>query len=206
MMRTVEPGPTTAGLVAVVGTAGADWAPRIARFLADHEGPFTAEIAAATGRLDEARYADLLSVSREVSTHYKWLLAAGDDDAWKIWLHQYKDEKVAAGAYADVPHDHRYNFVSLVLAGGYDNVTYTRGEEALRPAGETPIGRGGTVALDHREIHSLAAIRPGTLSLFVQGQIRKQSSSSYRTDGTTQEHPSLEQVFGELRSQLNESR
>ncbi|MET8277962.1 hypothetical protein [Micromonospora sp. NPDC005174] len=207
MARILRLGPTTAQLVGQIRAAGTDWAPALARFLTINADALTAELSNAADGVNERDYAALMRASREVTTHYKWLIAAGDGDRWKVWLHQYKDDAVTSGSYADVPHDHRYNFVSLILSGGYDNVDYKRpdGAEAPLPDGSRTVLRGSAISLHHRQIHSLAHIRPGTLSLFLQGRTEKSMSSSYRSDGTERRHESLETVFDRLRQHLNDS-
>jgi predicted metal-dependent enzyme (double-stranded beta helix superfamily) len=202
-MRPVHVGDATAQLLDHVRRADADWAPRLSGHLTANAKELATELKAFMCRLDGDEYANLMLASREVATHYKWLVAAGDRQEWKVWLHQYKDDLSPSGVYADVPHNHRYNFVSLILNGTYENLGYTvHGEEELQLVSQRGVGRGDVIALDHREVHSLTQIGPGTVSLFIQGRIRKESSVSYRPDGTPKPHESLERVLDRLRDTL----
>ena len=52
---------------------------------------------------------------RETPTHHKWLLASGREVSYKIWLHHYKRLAIRGSGYSQIPHDHRYDFCSLML-------------------------------------------------------------------------------------------
>jgi hypothetical protein len=203
-MKMIDMGITTQQLVACVREASDDWLVSIPQFLALNANRLAAELAASIGHASDNTYSDFMLASREVSTHYKWLIAADNSDSWKIWLHQYKDGRVSSDDYADVPHNHRYNYISLILSGGYDNIEYLAGgNEVVTPTDVRSVDRGQTISLDHRQIHSLTRIRPSTLSLFIQGKIRKESSLSYPADGLMQVHESLESALEKLREGLS---
>lgn len=193
-----------ADLQALLDREPAKWTQSLEAFLAGRSVELSEEVGSRLGMATPAAVADMMLTSREVSTHYKWLIAADPQHRWKVWLHQYRDDRVAGTAYADVPHNHRYDFVSLLLVGGYRDLRYVQGEEAnqLRVGTKYEIGTSQTVAVDHREIHSLTAVLPGTISLFVQGQVRAEYSTSYGPDGPLR-HSSLEVVYESLRTALD---
>lgn len=189
--------------------------PRLRQGVDDHRESFTvfleqnhkdlaAEVLGALRLAQEIRFQDFMLASREVATHYKWFLGADHGGAWTVWLHQYKGGPQITPQYANIPHNHRYSFVSLILLGGYDNVLYdirARGTTA-HMCDQRTLRAGQTLSLDHREVHSLTKIIPGTVTLFVQGRIQKDSSLSFGPDGAVQRHPSLESVFDQLRVDL----
>jgi hypothetical protein len=161
------------------------------------------ELVQALSIIDRGSLTQFILTAREVSTHYKWLLAAADDGNWKVWVHQYKAHRDAAGAYADVPHNHRYDFVSLMLAGGYEHVEYAADDtNALRVVSRRRVTAGEVVTAEHTTVHSLANTQPGTISLFVQGSIRTMTSLSYPPTGGARSHTALEEVVDNLRSEL----
>lgn len=76
-----------------------------------------------------SRYPGRYAASHETSTHYKWLLYRSYSPRFTVWLHDYKTDETRGPGYAQVPHNHRYDLCSMVLAGGYDSLQYDVGAD-----------------------------------------------------------------------------
>ncbi|MFJ3705753.1 MULTISPECIES: hypothetical protein [unclassified Streptomyces] len=138
---------------------------------------------------EAGRYGEVERRSHETPTHFKWNLAdltAGAGNPIRVWLHQYRPPEELRVRYAQVPHNHRYPFVSVVLNGGYRNDSYRslRGLELPtgppEPVDSRTLRPGDTIVMHPLEVHRLAEIRKETLTLLVQGAPATDRSFSYR--------------------------
>ena len=137
----------------------------------------------------------------ETSTHFVWQLAGLPDEGVRIALNEYKSNGSTSVTYAGSLHDHRYDFASLILSGGYDFENYhvdldesvaVRDRYHLLEAGSV---RCGEVARVPNELfHRLVTTLPNTVTLLIKMPPVKPASTSYdlRT-GRIQRHV----VFGE---------
>jgi hypothetical protein len=122
----------------------------------------------------EAKY----DLSHETPTHYKILLHRRPDRALTVWLHEYKDGLQRGDGYSQIPHDHRYDFCSLMLEGSFVSRAYEVGAP-MRITDQARINAGDWLSLSHTEIHALADIAEGTHTLVVQGPILRNHSTGY---------------------------
>lgn len=126
----------------------------------------------------------LFALCHETSTHYKWMLGMRPDGRGRVWLHEYKALDVNPESYAEVPHDHRYSFVSTIVTGGYVEEYWRRSPgDRVEPERLVPRGPGETHAVNHDAVHSLRDVQPGTTTVLVEGAEQKSASTSWRRDG-----------------------
>lgn len=121
------------------------------------------------------------------STHYervdKLVLWNSNDKTMQIRLHVYAEHpcKIKVHNLADISeaHNHRWNFSTRILSGGYLHTIY---KEDLLDTGKfnlVPImirheGVGSSYALHHSQYHSIKE-ELNTVSLIVRGPIEKKS-------------------------------
>lgn len=120
------------------------------------------------------------------STHYerldKLVLWNSDDNTMQIRLHVYADPlniKICNLADISEPHNHRWNFATKILSGGYLHTIYRMdlldtGKYCLAPIMVRHEGMGSSYALHHSQYHSIIE-EPYTVSLIVRGPIEKES-------------------------------
>lgn len=141
------------------------------------------------------RYSEAERGSHETPTHFKWNLAdltAHGNRPVRVWLHQYRPPGELRPLYAQVPHNHRYPFVSIILNGGYRNDSYRPLENVLNPPREAPepprsrtLRPGDVLTMHPLEVHRLADIQGETLTLLVQGTAVTDRSFSFRESTAT---------------------
>jgi predicted metal-dependent enzyme (double-stranded beta helix superfamily) len=118
--------------------------------------------------------------SAEKTTHFKWFLAADPDRRFELWLNEYKPKALRRQGHAEVAHNHRFWFTSLVLAGGFQNAVYApAADETLQETGVLSLGAGDTFVVDPDAVHSLRALADGTVTLVVQSQPVRSFSDVY---------------------------
>lgn len=120
------------------------------------------------------------------STHYervdKLVLWNSDDKTMQIRLHVYADRSANKTVHnlADISdaHNHRWNFSTRILSGGYLHTIYRMDllEEkyCLVPTMVRYEGVGSSYALHHSQYHSIIE-EPNTVSLIIRGAIEKES-------------------------------
>lgn len=121
------------------------------------------------------------------STHYervdKLVLWNNDDKTMQIRLHVYTDRFSSGNAHnlADISeaHNHRWNFSTRILSGGYFHTIYRMdlletGKSYLAPIMIRYEGIGSCYTLHHSQYHSIIE-EPNTVSLIVRGPIEKAS-------------------------------
>jgi hypothetical protein len=111
----------------------------------------------------------------ELSTHYEGVdkLVLWSSEDMQIRLHVYTDLKDHNLADISAPHNHRWNFLTTILSGGYLHTLY-RMDEHLVPIMVRHEGVGSSYALHHSQYHSIVE-EPNTVSLIVRGPIEKES-------------------------------
>lgn len=124
----------------------------------------------------------LFDGSHDVSTHYKWLVHRNLIPRFTLWLHEYKSVEHRGTGYAQVPHDHRYDIVSLILTGGYTATTWHLRDAEILVARDITYKKSDIMSLDSEKIHSLSDISPGTRTLVIEGPIIKHYSTAYSLD------------------------
>ncbi|HEX4703986.1 MAG TPA: hypothetical protein VH352_17790, partial [Pseudonocardiaceae bacterium] len=68
-----------------------------------------AELKSYVGNLPAAQAADVVARSKEATTHFAWCLFDRPDDAFSLWLHEYKPSRDWLPGYANSVHNHRYH-------------------------------------------------------------------------------------------------
>jgi hypothetical protein len=138
--------------------------------------------------------------SAEKTTHFKWFVASDPQGRFELWLNQYKPADQRRRGHAEVPHNHRYWFTSLVLSGGFTSTTYDlRDSGALDPRSHRELRAGATLTVDPAEIHSLHDIQEHTLTFVVQGVPVRSYSEVYERGKVTRYHdlPSAREALNE---------
>jgi hypothetical protein len=128
--------------------------------------------------------------SREPSTHFKWLMFRDSNFRFEVWLHEYKSKELLKPGYAVVPHNHVYQFSSLILSGGFKHISYEvcRSREAestfdaLRVSGERVVSKNMIYTLTADHIHSLSEIQEGTTTLVVNSASLKPFSEEFNLE------------------------
>ena len=161
-------------------------------------------------RLGRREFDQILPLSRETPTHYKWHMFTAPDRAFTVWLHEYKPAATRSTGYAQTIHNHRYPMSALVLTGGYYCTRYKMEKATGDDCAEVQATRGwqlssGSVYSMHaNDFHSVAQIRDGTVSLLVQGHpCRPYSISVDARSRRTFCHVPIEGRLDNLRSSLN---
>jgi hypothetical protein len=121
------------------------------------------------------------------STHYervdKLVLWNSDDKTMQLRLHVYTSHPcdMKANNLADISeaHNHRWNFSTRILSGGYLHTIYRMDPLDTEKYDLVPIviryeGVGSSYALHHSQYHSIIE-EPNTVSLIVRGPIEKGS-------------------------------
>jgi hypothetical protein len=151
--------------------------------------------------------------ARETSTHYVWPLHVSNA-GYAVALNEFKDPHSMAVGYATTLHNHRYSFVSLVLAGGYSQV---RGDVELLEAGQAQqivdfpsqtASEGDLITIHYDEFHRLTHINRHTVTLVVKCPAVKDESISVDTKTLrVNRHRPVEsrirQLINELSGRLN---
>ena len=122
---------------------------------------------------------------KETATHYKWLIGANPRSHSRLWIHEFKEGTQDVEAYASIPHNHRYSFVSKILFGGYSERFWSHSSDrSVFPS--SSVIRKSTEAhfIDSSWIHSLEHIKTGTLTAVVEGAPEHSASTSWNLDGS----------------------
>jgi len=123
--------------------------------------------------------------SREPSTHFKWLIFRDPLLRFEVWLHEYKNKELLRPGYAVVPHNHVYDFSSLILSGGFKHISYIVSKNSnetikeIRVADETSFCRNMIYTLTAEAVHSLDDIQEGTTTLVVNSASTKMFSEEF---------------------------
>lgn len=129
-------------------------------------------------------------LSRETTTHYKWLLAADRLQGTKVWLHEFKPSSERRPGYAATIHNHRYPFTTVALSGGYLNLRYdvvfdpdSLVVERCEVIGSTHLTPGQTYSIEPDEYHYVDQIEDGTKTLIMEFAPTSQASFSFDRGG-----------------------
>jgi hypothetical protein len=143
---------------------------------------------------DEA--ADVVTRSKEATTHFAWCLYDQPGDAFSLWLHEYKPCRNWLPGYANSVHNHRYHFCTTLLSGGYlherftadihDNGTTIR---SVTRQNSTYCQEGGGGHLLSHEFHRIPVADDGTMTFLVKSRMITPWSLSYDpATGLSQRH------------------
>lgn len=148
----------------------------------------------------------LFSRSVERTSHFKWFLGE-NAQRYIVWLHEYKAVKLpdAVGSFAASVHNHRYSFVSRILAGSLSvsNFSYDTDRKRLKVSEHINFPAETTYFLSSEEIHRVDAAAPSTCTLIIQGPPERKYSRVYDPiSGSSHDIFELSSRFPELLSLL----
>lgn len=131
--------------------------------------------------LDVPQNPKLFSLCAHYNAVDKIILWNSDDDKMQLRLHIYSDKinPPAKSFQADIAqaHNHRWNFSSLILSGGYRHTLYREENSSLLRLIPTMVRQenvGDCYTLHHSQYHSIVE-QPNTVSLLVRGPLEKES-------------------------------
>ena len=130
-------------------------------------------------------------MSAEKTTHYAWCIFGRPDRAVSIWIHQYKPDGIRSTGHAHTVHNHRFDFATAVLNGGYSYTKFAigAGGPTPRPTSTAALRSGEAMTIYHEEIHRIDSVEPGTCTLLVKSAPRLQESTSWDLiTGTSSTH------------------
>ncbi|HEY1917562.1 MAG TPA: hypothetical protein VGH27_18490 [Streptosporangiaceae bacterium] len=121
--------------------------------------------------------------ARETSTHYVWPLYVASN-GYALTINEFKDPRYMSLGYANVLHNHRYSFASLVLSGGYSQVRsrvemHITGQAArIDDIAQDFAFEGRVLTINHGEFHRLTDIGDRTVTLLAKCPPVKRDSVS----------------------------
>lgn len=121
---------------------------------------------------------------RETTTHFVWCLRSNWKHPVGLYLHEYKDPQEMRSGYADSVHDHRYDFASLILRGGYTENRYKIKESSPGGAVTASVesleqyGTGDINRVSAEVFHRIYDILPGSISFVIKLHAKKEVSTS----------------------------
>jgi hypothetical protein len=181
---------------------------RLARELLAAEQDLAERVFAYVELIGRSGAAMLLDRSSEKATHYKWFLGGGS--AYRVWLHEYKDEEVfrRATAHAASVHNHRYSFTSFVIVGGLNVRLFDLGQRnALALRESFLLTAGMSSLLSSEDVHQILGVESGTFTLVVQGPIQRGYSLVWNTEtGQVRTVYDLEHLYQGLAARVGEGR
>ncbi|MEW2302553.1 hypothetical protein AB0958_21705 [Streptomyces sp. NPDC006655] len=136
---------------------------------------------------DERWRAALVGQSRETATHYVWTLAAGFAGHPRLCIHEYKSRTETGSGHANTIHNHRYDFVSHILRGGYTHEDFSV-EGTGRPLADwgapslvctSRLAAGQGILLESHEFHRVTHIKDSTFTAVLKTASRRDHSVSF---------------------------
>ena len=148
--------------------------------------------------------------SRETTTHFAWRLMDEPDDPFSCWLHEYKPQRDWLPGYANTVHNHRYDFGTTVLSGGYlhewFDVELDSSGELVRgatPAGAETFLPGAVCAVTADRFHRIPRAKDGTVTFLIKSRPVKSWSVSFDpVTRVSRRHVPVEVRVGELAQRL----
>jgi hypothetical protein len=121
---------------------------------------------------------DLFSSCARYTALDKLVLKNIPDHPMQLQLYIYSDppDRLITPSQIDIrePHNHRWNFSSLILAGGYHHTIYsTSAEDDLVPTMIREESHGCCYTLHHSQFHSILEY-PNTITLILRGPLEKE--------------------------------
>jgi predicted metal-dependent enzyme (double-stranded beta helix superfamily) len=115
--------------------------------------------------------------SKETATHFVWTIDTNPSTGAKLCLHQFKNSDVAGSGYANTIHNHRYDFLTYLLTGGYVEEVYDLNASSLTlretltdiPTPRAVRQREGTIRVIHSgSFHRVRDVEAGTITLVLK--------------------------------------
>lgn len=127
--------------------------------------------------LSQRQAAVLAAGSREVTTHFAWRLLYERTEPFSVWLHEYKPQRDWLPGYANTVHNHRYDFSTTVLTGGYwhewFDVELDSSGELVRgatSAGSQMLLPGMACAVTADRFHRIPRVKDGTATFLIKSR------------------------------------
>lgn len=142
--------------------------------------------------------------SSEKTTHFKWFVGEDPDERFSLWLNAYKPATHRRTGHAEVAHNHRFWFTSLVLSGGFTHATFTADGPKLTLSDEVTLHAGDSFVIDPAEIHALRDLQDETVTLIVQSNPVRAFSDVYENGTVTRygDLPSSRRALNERLAEL----
>jgi len=182
--------PSLQGLAGELGDAGGFAAAheRFTRWVRDRPD-LLEQLRADLRALSPRQAAVLAAGSREVTTHFAWRLRYEKAEPFSVWLHEYKPRRDWLPGYANTVHNHRYDFSTAMLTGGYwhewfDVELDSSGEfvRAATSAGSRMLLPGMVCAVAADRFHRIPRVKDGTATFLIKSRPVKTWSLSFDPD------------------------
>jgi hypothetical protein len=157
---------------------------------------------------DTAR--EVISRSRETTTHFAWCLMNEPTDPFSFWLHEYKPQQDWRIGYADSVHNHRYHFCTTILRGWYvherfnaelDPTETTIKSTTLLHSGLCEAGEWGTMLSE--EFHRIPRAENRTMTFLVKSRpVRAWSLSFDPLTNISRRHVPVEEQLDQLADRI----
>jgi hypothetical protein len=138
--------------------------------------------------LKESAFLDQLrTAARETATHYVWPLYVASN-GHGLTINEFKDPRYMMNGYANIIHNYRYSFASLILSGGYrqirSNVEMIEPGQAasIHELGQDDVIEGSMLPVNYDVFHRLTKIRERTVTLLVKCPPAREHSLSVDID------------------------
>ncbi|KAA2261768.1 hypothetical protein F0L68_15240 [Solihabitans fulvus] len=160
--------------------------------------------------LPTQRKDEIISRSRETTTHFAWCLRDEQSEPFSFWVHEYKPQREWLRGYADSVHNHRYHFCTTILCGSYLHERFAaelddeRGTITSTSLLQRTTYRTGTSAwlLSH-EFHRIPQAEDGTMTFLVKSRPLTRYSLSYDPETrSSRRHVPVEGRLSELTNGL----
>lgn len=125
---------------------------------------------------------DLRALSRELPTHFKWLILSDPKAGVSLHLHDYKEPIATSRVHIQLVHNHRYDLASLIWSGGYTNRLYDVTGTTL--VTERKVSAGDTWMMRSTQFHSVDEIHAGTFTFVLQSKPQRGTSTVIGLDGS----------------------
>lgn len=154
--------------------------------------------------------AEMVSRSRETTTHFAWCLLDDPGTDFSLWLHEYKPRRDWRLGYADSVHNHRYHFSSTMVHGSYLQEHYDALVDAefglitsvaARGRARCPTGSSGMMLA--ADFHRIVSAEDDTITFLVKSRPVTRWSLSYDLEGgIAHRHVPVENRLGELSARI----
>lgn len=156
--------------------------------------------------LPSAEADEVISRSRETTTHFAWCLRDRADEPFTFWLHEYKPQRDWRPGYADSVHNHRYHFCTTIVRGGYLHERYhaeidpsTALISSAALVHSTPCESGAVGMLLACDFHRIPVAKDATMTFLVKSREVTTWSLSYDPNTRTgHRHVPVESRLDEL--------
>ncbi|RJQ73056.1 hypothetical protein D5S17_25345 [Pseudonocardiaceae bacterium YIM PH 21723] len=124
--------------------------------------------------------------SRETSTHFAWCLVNVAEDPFEIWLHEHKPPEDRLPGYGLTVHNHRYDFCTIMLSGGYVHELYSatthpmgNSIEHVQLKHRSLVGSGDVRHIDRNDFHRIVGVESSTMTAVLRSRPKSRFSMSF---------------------------